>query len=97
MGFSIKFNWVLQVDVQEDLHLNNIYTFSKSGNRVFPIGTPIDLIDMNRNALAKIQIINFTNSEDKTKGNYKVLKIYSDKEKKVLNNYWIENQIEHYF
>ncbi len=92
MGFSIKFNWVLQVTPPADLKLDTRYSFSKNGNRVFPIDTPIDLIDSERNAIAKIKILSFTNSETETTGEFKIIKIYTGNEKEILTNYWKENQ-----
>lgn len=92
MGFPIKFNWVLQCDIPSVLKNGDKYPFVKDGNRVFPIDTPIDLIDTNRNAVAKIKVKRFTNEPLKTSGEFEVVKIYSGNEKDVLSNYWIENQ-----
>ena len=92
MGFSIKFNWVLQIDVSDALKIDSTYAFRKTGNRVFPIGTPIDLIDLKRNAIAKIRVTSFSNELDVTTGFYKVVKIYADDEKAILTNYWVENE-----
>ncbi|MCL6294240.1 DUF2584 family protein [Jejuia spongiicola] len=92
MGFQIKFNWALQIDLQNQIETNKEYNFSKTGNRVFPIKIPIDLINLNRIAIAKIEILEFTNTKNNTSGKYVVLKIYSGEEKKILTNYWEENQ-----
>lgn len=96
LGSSIKFNWVLQIEPPEDLKVQGSYQFEKSGNRVFPLDTPIDLIDLNRNAMAKIKVVSFLNSyTDKggvTTGNFEVIKIYTGTEKSVLSNYWVENE-----
>ena len=92
MGFSVKFNWVLQIDQPEILSLNESYSFSKTGNRIFPIGTPIDLIDIDRNAVAKIKIKSFLNEDEHTTGTFSVTKIYTGEEKRVLTNYWNENR-----
>ena len=96
MGFSTKFNWVLQIEGPDFLDISNNYSFSKEGNRVFPIKTPIDLICMNRTAIAKIQIIEFTNKDSITDGVFRVLKIYEGIEKEVLSNYWLENQATYF-
>ncbi|WP_044617761.1 DUF2584 family protein [Gynuella sunshinyii] len=92
MGFSIKFNWVLQIDFEIELVPGSSYNFSKDGNRVFPLQTPIDLIDSSRSAIAKIRIMSFKNLLNKTTGEFQVIKIYSGNEKEVLTNYWIENE-----
>jgi len=92
MGFTVVFNWVLQMDPPAELKLKNTYDFQKSKNRAFPIDTPIDLIDLERNAIAKIKVKSFSNDKTGTTGVFKVLKIYSDTERETLTNYWIENQ-----
>ena len=74
------------------LEKESTYNFSKSGNRVFPIGTPMDLINSSREALSKISILEFTNTEKETTGKFKVLKVYTGEEKRILTQYWIENQ-----
>ena len=92
MGFSIKFNWVLQITPPENPEAGKSYEFEKPGNRNFPLDTPIDLIDPERNAIAKIQVESFTNSQNLTTGNFTVVKVYEGNEKEVLSAYWIENQ-----
>lgn len=92
MGFSTKFNWVLQIDSPATIEVGETYDFSKSGNRLFPIDTPIDLINPEREAVAKIKIKSFLNQHDSTSGIFEVIKIYMGNEKEVLSNYWKENQ-----
>jgi len=92
MGFSIKFNWVLQVEPPESLTVKCLYPVKKSEYRIFPLDTPIDLIDLKRAAIAKIRIKSFSNESGSTSGVYEVLKIYADTEKAILTNYWIENE-----
>ena len=60
MGFGIKFNWAMQIEPPMGLDENSIFEFEKQGNRVYPLSIPIDLIDLERNAIAKIKIIEFT-------------------------------------
>ena len=52
----------------------------------------IDLISSSRTAIAKIKIRKYFNIEDVTSGEYEIVKIYTDPEKSVLTNYWIENE-----
>ncbi len=92
MGFSVTFNWVLQVNPPEVLEAKAGYKFEKEGNRTFPLNAPIDLIDKERNAIAKIKVISFQNTFEKTHGEFEILKIYKGDEKRILTNYWIENQ-----
>lgn len=91
MGFSITFNWVLQIEPPQALEKEGLYKFEKPGSRAFPLNAPIDLIDLDRNAIAKIRIKSFSNQGGVTTGEYSVLKIYVGQEKAVLTRYWIEN------
>ncbi len=92
MSYQIKMNWVLQIEPPSELKKGVSYEFEKEGNRIFPLDTPIDLINKDREAIAKIKIEQFTNKQGITTGNYSVIKIYSSEEKKVLTQYWEENQ-----
>jgi len=92
MGFEIKFNWALQIEEPKNLSEGEVYDFIKSGNRIFPIEIPIDLINSRREAVAKVHILEFSSTKTETKGKYKVIKIYTGEEKTVLTNYWIENE-----
>ncbi|EAR09229.1 DUF2584 family protein [Reinekea blandensis] len=92
MGFPVTFNWVLQIPLEEPLLKGQRYPFEKAGNRVFPLLTPIDLIDPQRTAIAKIQILSFQNMPSQTRGEFQVLKRYEGVERDVLTQYWIENQ-----
>lgn len=92
MGSAIKFNWVLQIDPPAPLQMHNSYPFEKTGNRMFPVNTPIDLIDIDRNAIAKIKITSFSNTLDRTSGSFEVIKLYIGTEQAVLSNYWAENR-----
>jgi len=92
MGADIRMNWALQTATLDTLEERAIYSFEKSGNRMFPLETPIDLINMSREAVAKIKITEFTNRIGVTTGTYQVVKIYQGIEKEVLTQYWKENQ-----
>ena len=91
MGFPIKFNWVLQFDSTDIIETGKAYPFTKDGNRVFPIDTTIDLISSDRQAVAKIRIKWFSNSQSATTGEFEVVKVYSGEEKIILSKYWMEN------
>ncbi|MBI3333935.1 DUF2584 family protein [Candidatus Pacearchaeota archaeon] len=92
MGADIRMNWALQIEPPSSLEERAEYVFEKSGNRIFPLETPIDLLNMQRDAVAKIRITEFTNKPGITTGRYEVIKIYQDTEKQVLTQYWRENQ-----
>jgi len=96
MGFKMEFNWALKLKCKQGLNEKNLkvgksYNFSKDEYRIYPVGVPIDLINENWEAVAKIVIASFKNADYKTVGKYKVVKIYGNKEKEVLTNYWREN------
>jgi len=92
MWFPVKFNWALQIDINNAFSDEGIHKFKKVWNRFFPIKTPIDLIDMSRTAIAKINIIEYTNRENEVSGKYEIIKKYHGDEQKILIQYWIENQ-----
>ena len=63
--------------------------------RIFPKITwgesiPIDLINSEWEAVAKVVVLEVTNTSDNTTGRYQVLKIYTGKEKEMLTRYWRE-------
>ena len=94
MGFKTEFNWVLKLGEDQglaaSLEKGKAYSFTKQGNRIYPIGIPIDLVDKNWNVKAKVIVEEFTNSENMTTGIYRIVKIYSEKEKELLGKYWKE-------
>ncbi len=92
MGFCVKFNWVLQINPPKKLETQTRYKFEKMGNRIYPLETPIDLIDKDRNAIAKIKLMFFQNTIEQTSGEFEIIKIYQGEEKRILTNYWFENQ-----
>lgn len=91
MGYPVKFNWVLKIDPPDDLRVGGDYRFSKPGTRVYPVGSLIDLIDLDRQTIAKITVTQCTQDEEATVGQYTVVKIYQAEEKNVLTTYWREN------
>ncbi|MBM3232557.1 DUF2584 family protein [Candidatus Pacearchaeota archaeon] len=91
MGIDIRFNWALQITPPKDLKERETYSFEKPGNRIFPLETPIDLITMDREAIAKIEVTEFTNRPGTTTGTYQVIKKYSGSERKASTRYWKEN------
>ena len=92
MGMDMRMNWALQIDPPDTLEERARYRFEKPGNRMFPLETPIDLISMDREAVAKIKITEFTNRIGVTTGIFEVVKLYQSIEKEVLTHYWKENQ-----
>ncbi|MDP2672965.1 MAG: hypothetical protein Q8O84_04085, partial [Nanoarchaeota archaeon] len=73
MGSKKEFNWVLKLD-KDDLENLVIYetrSFSKQGDRIFPL-EPIFLVDDNWNVLASVNVIgyNYDSRNNKIEGEY---------------------------
>lgn len=64
---------------------NKEYAFKKDGHRLFMLDTPIELVTDNWQAIARIMVTEFTVGHNETKGVYKVLKVYSDEEVKIVS------------
>lgn len=93
MGSKIEFNWVLKLKPENGLNEDllkegEIYEFTKSGNRAYPINIPIDLLNQDWIALARIIVIEYTNKENITTGRYRVIRIYSEEQRKNITDYW---------
>lgn len=61
------------------------YPFTKAGHRLFMLDTPIELITDTWQVIARVTIPEFTVGHNKTRGQYRVLKIYSDEEVKIVS------------
>lgn len=91
MGATLSQQGSLRLDVNQGLvERNNLvegkeYTFKKDGHRLFMIDTPMELITPDWQVLARVMITEFTMGHNETKGVYKVLKVYSDEEVKVVS------------
>ncbi len=96
MGFKTEFNWVLKLKPEQglredELEIGTEYRFFKEEYRTYPLNIPIDLVNSDWEAVAKVIIIEFNNFEEKTTGKYKVIKKFNEEERKFLSNYWQEN------
>lgn len=93
MGSKIEFNWVLKLKPENGLNENilkegEIYQFTKTGNRIYPINIPIDLLNQDWKALARVIVIEYTNKENIITGRYRVVRIYTEEESRNITNYW---------
>lgn len=85
MGSKKEFNWVLKLKENlEGILAGEVRAFEKAEERVYPINMPIMLADGNWNILAAVSIINYTISDNKTTGRYKVVRVFNKEEKKIL-------------
>ena len=67
MGSKIEFNWALKLSPENGLNESilregEIFEFTKSENRVYPINIPIDLINQDWIGLARVIVIEYTQS-----------------------------------
>ncbi len=94
MGFKTEFNWVLKLrpeqGLKQEIKEGEEYDFSKDDYGVYPIGVPVDLINKDIEAVAKVIINKIKHEENKTKGKFKIIKIFNKEEKEFLTNYWRE-------
>ena len=93
MGSKIEFNWVLKLKSENGLDESilkegEIYQFTKTGNRIYPINIPIDLLNQDWKALARVIVIEYTNKENIITGRYRVVRIYTEEESRNITNYW---------
>ncbi len=79
MGYDIRFNWILQLTPKQGfpktIKQNKIHSFEKDGERIYPIETPLDLMDEERNIKAKIMITEITIIKNKTTGKFKIIEV----------------------
>ena len=77
-----KEQWLIE---REDLIEGKEYPFTKDKHRLYMIDIPMNLITRDRQAIAKVMITETTIGHNQTKGIYKVLKIFSDEEVRVVS------------
>lgn len=90
MGYKAEFNFVLKLKPEQGfpkkLELEKNYLFEKLEERIFPRGVPIDLIDNTWHPVAKVVVEDMVISQNKTRGNFRVIYIYDKHEKALLYN-----------
>ena len=79
MGYKIEFNWVLKLKPEyglpQKLEKGKVYNFKKPEERIYPLHIPIGLCNYKdpNQFLAKVGIIEFKVSKNKTEGKFKIL------------------------
>ena len=96
MDSKIEFNWALKLKPENGLNEDilkegEIFEFTKTGNRVYPVNIPIDLINQDWIALARVVVLEYTNKENIVTGRYRILRIYNDEEKRTITDYWAKD------
>jgi len=71
--------------LKKDLELGKEYLFRKKGYRLYSLDTPIELITSNWRVIARVIITEITAGKGETKGKFKVLKIYTGEEEKIVS------------
>ncbi|MFA5381699.1 MAG: DUF2584 family protein [Candidatus Micrarchaeia archaeon] len=89
MGFKTEFNWILKLTKQQGLDEstlaeNRIYEFFKKDHRVYPLDTPIELVDEDWISIGLVTILEYTVGGGHTNGKYKVLEIYPKEKRRSL-------------
>lgn len=88
MGYKTEFNFVLKLTNEQgfpkNIEIDKNYLFEKNGERLYPRGIPIDLIDEKWTPYAKVVIEDMVISKNKTRGNFKVIYKYGPVERRIL-------------
>ncbi len=90
MGFQIEFNWILKLLEINDNELSAgfVGNFVKHGIRIYPINSPIDLVNGKWEAVARCVILSVTIDQNETRGEYKIIEVYDDVKKSLLTEHW---------
>ncbi len=88
MGYKIEFNWILKLNSDQGfpkkIEVNKNYLFEKQEERLYPRGMPIDLVNNDFVPHAKVIIDDLVISNNKTRGNFKVIYKYGPVERNIL-------------
>ncbi|MEI6379222.1 MAG: hypothetical protein WCO55_06220 [Candidatus Falkowbacteria bacterium] len=71
---------------RELLVVGQEYPFQRNKHRLYMLDTPMELLTADWQAIARIIVTEITVGHNITKGSYKVLKIYSDEEVRVISD-----------
>jgi hypothetical protein len=89
MGFKCEYNYILRLRpeqglVESDLSVDKTFRFEKEGHRIYPINAPIDLANEKWEIIGRVVVSEITVGNGKTKGECKLLLLYSVEEKETL-------------
>lgn len=90
MGTIYEVNWILKLN---DDNPNNYitgkeHTFKKDGMRLYPIDVPLDLVNVNWEAIASCIVKQIAIDKEKTVGIYEILDVYEGEKKALLTEQW---------
>lgn len=85
MGFLYEFNWILKLpQIDPEISIGKVYNFAKSGIRIYPIGTPVELVNDKWEVIARCIINSITITQNMTEGEYIIIELYSKSKQIVL-------------
>lgn len=95
MGDKSEVNWALKLEegleeLTESLIEGGEDEFKKEGKRIYPIDVPLLLADKDWNILAAVRIMDYKTYDNKTKGIYKVIRIFNEEDRKTLTRIYRE-------
>lgn len=89
MGFHVEINSILRSDDYTDLKVGEVYSFEKSGSRVFFDNIPVWVTKSDWTAQAEISIVSQTKTPEKLTGQFRVDYIYEGEEQQAVTNLFI--------
>jgi hypothetical protein len=93
MGNPFLLQACLRLDnIPEKLEIGKEYVFSKKGHRLYQINVPMDLRTKDWEFKARIIITNYTLGDDKTKGTFIPVKLFSDEENKIITKTFVSDE-----
>jgi len=82
---SLKLNEEQGLVLRENLKEGEEYPFEKKQHRMYQLDTPMELITSDWKVIARVAVTEITLGNNKTRGMYKVLKVYTDEEVEVVS------------
>ncbi|MCG8571025.1 MAG: DUF2584 family protein [Spirochaetes bacterium] len=87
MRYQTEFNYILKIREGQGLpahpEINKVYSFEKTIERVYPLNLPILLVDDDYHVYGKCIILEFTVSNNLTKGKYKIFALFDNEKRKI--------------
>ena len=90
MGNPFLIQACLRIPIPTSLNKDTIYNFKKEGHRIYQINVPMDLRAENWDFIARIVVTEFTVGNNKTTGKFKVVKEFSEEERKIITKTYVK-------
>lgn len=82
---SLKLSQDQGLITRDNLQEGKEYSFQKEKHRLYLLDTPMDLITEDWQAIAKVVVTEITIGHGQTSGRYKILKVFTDEEMRVVS------------